>query len=98
MITQETLTFIIAILSIGAFVFSIFLYFRKPQEKSEINDAVFDVKFKSLESLFVNLRDNHLHTLDVKLDLHIESQQKNDMMVCEKLSRIETHLENLLKK
>jgi hypothetical protein len=34
----------------------------------------------------------------LKLDTHIDSQQKNEMQVCEKLARIETKIEVLIQK
>ncbi len=98
MITQETVTLILGILGIGGIVFGIFLFFRKPQEKSETDIAVFGVKLDELDKKFCNLRDNHLHTIEGKIDEHIAAQIKNELLVCEKLAIIQTHLENLLKK
>jgi len=109
MITTENISIVIQIATLIGIIFGVYLYFRKPQEKSEQNDAVFSVEFKNLEKSFnekftqsdrelANLRDNHIHTINEKLDKHIESQSKNEMLVCEKLARIETKQDLILTK
>ena len=97
MITQEVLTYMLGISAIISIVLSVWTTIRKPQEKSELSDAVFSTKFDSLEKIVVNLRDNHLHTISERLDTHIKEQSKNELLVCEKLARIETKLETILK-
>ena len=108
-ITEENISIVIQIATLIGIIFGVYLYFRKPQEKSETNDAIFGVEFKNLEKTFndkflqsdrelANLRDNHIHTLGVKMDKHIDDQGKNEMLVCEKLARLETKLDVLIKK
>lgn len=79
-------------------IFAVYLYFRKPQEKSEVNDAVFDVKFRALEDMVINLRDNHLHTLQSKLEAHISESQTAAIGSAEKMGRIEAKLDMLISK
>ena len=93
---NELLSIIINGATLIAIVFAVFMYIRNPQEKSAQNDAVYDVKLTNLEALFVNLRDNHFHTIESKLDVHIETQTRNDLILCEKLARIETQLNILI--
>ena len=109
MITAENISIVIQISTLVGMIFGVYILFRKPQEESVKNDAVYSVEFKNLEKTFsdrflmsdkelANLRDNHIHTLGLKIDSHIDSQQKNEMIVCEKLARIETKLEVLIQK
>lgn len=98
MLTQEIITYLLALSALVSIIFSIYNSFKKPQEKAEIKDAVFDVKFRSLESTVINLRDNHLHTLDTKLDAHISENQLKALSDAKWQSRIETLLEQLNKK
>jgi flagellar basal body-associated protein FliL len=93
---MEIQEIIYLVIAVGTTVFSVYLYFRKPQEKSEVNDAVFDVKFQTLEKLVTNLRDNHIHTIESKLDLHIENQNKSELTMAKTIGRIETILEERL--
>lgn len=71
-ITDLTQNILNAILIFGA-IFAVYKYFRGPQEKTEKNDAVMAEQFKQLRLEFTNLRDNHIHTLDVKIDGAITS-------------------------
>jgi len=96
MLDQATLTFILGILAIGGTAFGIWSSIRKPQEDSKVNDAVFDVKFQSLEKMVCNLRDNHIHTLDQKFDKHILDQQTTTEANIRQMTRIETLLEERL--
>lgn len=85
-----------SILDIVAVLFVVFLYFKKPQIKSEMFDAVFEEKFKNLNATVVNLRDNHIHTLDSKLDQHIKDNQIASEANIRQMTRIETLLEERL--
>lgn len=96
--SQEILQLIIGVLAIGGSVFGVFNFFRKPQEKAEIKDAVFDEKFNYLKEIVVNLRDNHIHTVDSKLDKHIEKQDIFEREVCGKLGGIEAKIDMIIKK
>jgi len=41
-----------------------------------MNDALFNNRLDTMKDLFINLRDNHIHTLETKLDSHIADNQK----------------------
>lgn len=86
------------IITLGGVVFAVYLYFRSPQEKSEMNDAVFDIRLQGLEKLVTNLKDNHIHTLDTKLSQHIADYQTFAIDTTKSLTRVETLLEQILKK
>ena len=98
MLLQEKISIIIQISTLIGLIFAVYLYFRKPQEKSDITDAVFDVRFNALEKTVINLRDNHIHTLDMKLDKHIQDNQIFMLENTKTCSRIETLIEQLMKK
>jgi len=93
-----TIDFILQVATLLGVVFAVFLYFKKPQERSEITDAVFDNKFINLEKTVVNLRDNHIHTLQGDLDKHIQDNQMFAIETTRSLTKVETLLEQLLKK
>jgi len=98
MLLQEKISIIMQIATLIGLIFAVYLYFRKPQEKSDITDAVFDVRFNALEKTVINLRDNHIHTLDMKLDKHIQDNQIFMLENTKTCSRIETLIEQLMKK
>lgn len=96
MITEDNISIVIQIATLVGMIFAVYLYFRKPQEKGEVNDAVFDVKFEALEKMVANLRDNHIHTIESKLDLHIDNQNKSELTMAKTIGRIETLLDERL--
>lgn len=55
-------------LSIIGMLFLVYRNWRAPQEKSEKESIRLADEFSRLRADFINLRDNHVHTLDVKLD------------------------------
>lgn len=97
-IDQTTLTFIIGIATIFSFVFTWYNSIRKPQQKAEVEDVRFQEKFQALEKVVLNLRDNHIHTIEQKLDKHITENQRDTILNTRQMTRIETLLEQLLKK
>lgn len=54
--------------SILTAAFVVFRYFKDPQVKSDQNDALLEQSVSQLQKDFANVRDNHLHTIDTKLD------------------------------
>ena len=92
---KDTIYLVIALVSA---LFGVIMWVRRPQEKSEVTDAVYAEKFSSLEKLVLNLRDNHLHTMESKLDLHIEKQHCSDMDNARQHEQILTKLDFLIKK
>lgn len=63
----------IAVSTIMGMIFSIFIYFKNPQIQSDKNDALMGQSIHQLQLDLTNLRDNHLHTLDQKIDSTISS-------------------------
>lgn len=98
MITEENISIVMQIATLLGVVFAVYLYFRKPQEKSEINDEVFRVQFDALEKTVINLRDNHIHTLDEKLSKHISESQDVALRSAETMGNIKAQLEFLINK
>ena len=98
MITQENISLVIQLVTLLGIIFGVFTFFRKPTEDLETKDAVFNVRFDALEKLVVNLRDNHIHTLDEKIDKHIADQNISEREVANKLGGIEAKLDFLINK
>lgn len=92
-ISTETIYLMIAVGSVGV---SFFMYFNKPKEKSAIVDAVFSEKLNTLEKTMTNIRDNHLHTLDEKMNKHIEAQNQVNITLIRGVERLSTILEERL--
>ena len=75
-----------------------FMYLRRPQEKTEVTDAVFREQISTMKADFANLRDNHLHTIESKLDTFISNQEIKNTSFSEGITRITTILEERLPK
>jgi len=79
LLTPSNIMFVLGLLAI---MFSIFRYFREPQEKAEKTDALMDQqmrwtsdatenRFKSMQESFNSLllqSNNHIHTVETKVD------------------------------
>ncbi len=101
MITEENISIIIQIATLIGIIFAVYLYFRKPQEKSETTDAVFEERMKNYENTTekaTQLALNHSHTVESKLDSHIKESQAKGEADARWQGRIEALLENLSKK
>lgn len=98
MLTQTTITYLLGLSALGSIGVTIYNSLKKPQEKSAITDAVFDIKFRDLEKVVINLRDNHIHTLDNKLDGHIKENQMKSIEDAKWQGRVEVLLENIARK
>lgn len=96
MITAENISIFIQVCTLIGIVFAVYLYFRKPQEKSEMNDALFNQRLDSMRELVINLRDNHIHTLESKLDSHIADNQKYVESDIKWKAKLETVIEERL--
>jgi len=94
-IDQTALTYIIGLGTILSFIFTWYNSIRKPQEKGEVNDACFNERLTSLRETVVSLRDNHLHSIEEKLDKHIAENQRDSIEIAKQMSRIETLLEEI---
>lgn len=49
-------------------IFGVYNYFRNPQIKLEKSEYGFGLQLKNMQAEIANLRDNHIHTLDQKID------------------------------
>ncbi len=49
-------------------LFSAYSYFKDPQTKLEKGEGLMAMSIKQLQVDLTNLRDNHVHSLDIKLD------------------------------
>ena len=97
-LTQETLTFIIGIGTILSLIFGYYNSIKKPQQKGEVVDARFDERFNALKDIVINLRDNHLHTIETKLDDHIKENHDYCIKQAEQYGKILGLLEQVIKK
>ena len=98
MLTQELITYalgIVALLNVGVVVWN---GIRKPQEKSEVNDAVFDVKFQNLCERLDTIKNNDLHELKGMFNTHITNQGVYEREMVDKYARLETKIDMLIKK
>lgn len=106
---SSKISILIGLGSLVTMVITVVMSIKKPQFKSELIDAVFAEKFKNLESnthekisgvekLVINLRDNHMHTIESKLDQHIKDNQISSEGYIRQMTRIETLLEQVVKK
>lgn len=59
---------ILTVLSISGIGFGIFNYFRNPQISLEKGEGLMAMSITQLQKDVTNIRDNHLHTMDVKID------------------------------
>lgn len=98
MLSQEIITYILGLAALVSIGVSVYNSLKKPQEKSAIQDAVFGVKLQDLEKTVINLRDNHIHTIECKLDKHISDQQASFESNIRQMTRIETLLETIMNK
>lgn len=55
-------------IGIGGAVFGIYSYFRNPQINSEKAESIMALNIVQLQKDFANLRDNHIHSMDIKID------------------------------
>lgn len=97
---QNTDIIYLGIATVSA-LFGVIMWVRRPQEKSETNDAVFNERMANYEKTTENavkLALNHSHTVEVKIDAHIKESQAKGEADARWQGRIEALLENLTKK
>lgn len=49
-------------------VLAIYRSYRDPQAKSETTDSILALEIKTLKESLTNLKDNHIHTLEKRMD------------------------------
>ena len=88
-------------LGIMGIIFTVYIYFRGPQERSYTNDALLKEKFNelatrvlTLNSDLANLRDNHIHSIDIKID----ATNKELGTLAKELVRLNTIIEERIPK
>ena len=86
MFNQANLSTVIQVVTLLGVAWTIYASLKKPQETSQINDAVFDERIKNIEKHVTN---HILHKLDQNDDEHKK--------LMEGMVRIETKLEILMK-
>lgn len=87
---------IIFVLGLMGTVFTVYNYFKNPQIKLEKQDLLVGERISDLGKQLSNLRDNHLHTIEVKMDTHISNQAINERETAMMLTRLQTILEERL--
>lgn len=78
---------LVYVLGIGGSIFGVYSYFRNPQIKAEREDSIMALNIIQLQKDFANLRDNHIHTIDQKINASSEVVSKLALQV-ERLSTI----------
>lgn len=96
-IDQTTITYLIGIGTIVSMLFGWWNSIKKIQERSVLQDAIFNERFKSLEDIVINLRDNHLHGINERLEIHIKDNIDFSLKTTEKLARIEAKIDEIRK-
>jgi hypothetical protein len=91
------LDLVLKVLTLLGVIFAVYLYFRKPAEDSQLKDVGFEKDLASLEKMVINLRDNHIHTLQDGLNKHIQDNQTFALETTKSLTKIETLLEQHIK-
>lgn len=67
-INSEQLVYIIGIFSLITMILQAYNTIIKPQNKADKDDALLGQQLLNLQRDLINLRDNHVHSLDVKID------------------------------
>jgi len=99
MTLQEKISIALQLITFIGIIFSVYLYFRRPQEKSETTDAVFNERMNNYEATTkeaIALALNHSHTVESKLDSHIKESQTKGECDARWQGRVETLLEERL--
>ncbi len=100
-LTPSNITFVLSIMGI---IFGVFLYFKNPQTNSEKQDALLEQRVqwekeateKRFSDFTVRLNDamtlaqNHIHTVDTKVDGLINSVNIMNLEMTKAITRLET--------
>lgn len=65
LIDYQAMTYVIGL---GGAVFGVYSYFRNPQIKMDKAESIMALNIVQLQKDFANLRDNHIHSMDIKID------------------------------
>ena len=91
LITSSNITFVLGLFGV---LFTVYNYFRNPQIEAEKTDGILTLKLTKLQDDFVNLRDNHVHSLDQKVD----ETNKNLGVLTTEVTRLGTIIEERIPK
>ncbi len=58
---------IIASIAVVSIIFNTFQYFSRPQQVSDKREGILALEIKQLKEDIVNLRDNHIHSLEIAI-------------------------------
>ena len=64
-ITPSNITFGLGIICL---IFTVYNYFRKPQIEADKIDTVLSLNVSNMQKDLINLRDNHIHTIEQKIE------------------------------
>jgi hypothetical protein len=98
MFNQANLSITIQVLTLLGIAWAIYNSLKRPQERSELNDAVFNNKFLSLENMVKKIELNDLHELRGMMNTHITNQAIQDREIAEKIGGILAKLDILINK
>lgn len=90
-LTVPNITFAIGIIGI---LFSVYNYLRNPQIQSDKNDSILSVGVAQLGRDLANLRDNHIHSIDMKMG----EQDKAISLLTIAVTRLETIIDERIPK
>jgi len=82
-------------------LFGVIMWVRRPQEKGETNDALFNQRLDIYEKTTndaVKLALNHSHTVETKLDLHITQSNLKSIEDAKWQGKVEQMLIDISKK
>jgi len=108
-LTTSNITFVLGILAI---IFSVYSYFRNPQIKSEKTDALLNQRVQwekeSTDKKFadfglrldnsMSMAQNHIHTVDVKVDGLMKDVSEMNVSISKELTRLSTIIEERIPK
>lgn len=93
-LTSDNLGFLVGLGGLLTLLLSAYNSIRRPQIKSEVGDGIMSQQIKDLASQLINLRDNHIHTMQVSLDAN--STQIVDLRVT--VTKLSTIIEERIPK
>lgn len=67
-LTADNLVYLIGMTSLLTLLLQAYNAITRPQIKSEKNEGLMSLQIKELAAQMINLRDNHIHTMQVSLD------------------------------
>lgn len=91
LLTTSNIVFFLGVIGV---IFSVYNYFRNPQIKADTKDALMAQRLDSLSAQIINLRDNHIHSLQGA----IEQTNKNVNALAIEVTRLGTIIDERIPK